>query len=56
MRPIKSPFCRHFSLRLLAYLSKYGLVGAARASMLTLKTGDKIIDFPGHSSFATTSY
>ncbi|HSW86732.1 MAG TPA: Lpg1974 family pore-forming outer membrane protein [Rhabdochlamydiaceae bacterium] len=55
VRPIKSPFCRHFSLRLLAYLFKYGLVGAARASMLALKTGGKIIDFLGHSSFATTS-
>ncbi|HSW86507.1 MAG TPA: hypothetical protein VLG49_03285 [Rhabdochlamydiaceae bacterium] len=55
VRPIKSPFCRHFSLRLLAYLSKYDLVGAARANMLALKAGGKIIDFLGHSSFATTS-
>ena len=55
MHPRKSPFCRQFSPRFLACLFKLGLDSAARASMLALRTGVKIIDFLWHSSFATTS-
>jgi hypothetical protein len=56
VRPIKSFFWRQFSPHLLACPFGHGLVCAARASMLALKTGVKIIDFLGHSSFATASY
>ena len=54
LHPIKSPFCRQFSLRFLACLFKQGLVSTARTSMLALRIGVKIIDFLWHSSFATT--
>jgi hypothetical protein len=55
MRLIKSPFWHHFSPPLLACPFGHGLVCATRASLLALKTGVKIIDFLGHSSFATAS-
>jgi len=55
MRPIKSPFWSQFSPCFLACPSGHGLVCAARASLLALKTGIKIIDFLRHSSFTITS-
>jgi len=55
LRPRKSPFWRQFSLHSLACPFGHGLVCAARASLLALRTGVKIIDFLGHSSFATAS-
>ena len=55
LRPIKSPFWRHFSPRFLACPFGHGLVCSARAGMLALRIGVKIIDFLGHSSSATAS-
>ena len=59
VRPIKSPFWRHFSLRLLACPFGHGLICVAPdtfwASLLALRIGVKIIDFLRHSSFATAS-
>jgi len=48
---LKAPYrsTPYFSLLLLACPFGHGLVGAARASMLALKTGVKIIDFLRHS-------
>jgi hypothetical protein len=53
--PENRPFganSRRFSL---ACPFGHGLVWAARASLLALRTGVKIIDFLGRSSFATAS-